>query len=247
MMESRSDEQLEVVIADADKESVFSLFEDEIYPRMCDKARRLGQMARESGLPRVCNLVEEYITPSGGILKVYLQRWLQGYDAAAADLDDQSLSDMKTYPKRYLIGRNRQAELLVEPKSDDPNHFNFYCVNGDWDGNFKQGLVTSIEAKIEQKGYEILASDNSGEYHEVFLRYREGNNEILEEKKLIYQNKTKSQIELEIKKLQEKHTVMKSAKDILQEIGYPSNSQIECYIGYAEAKMRDMKNAIELG
>ena len=64
---------------------------------------------------------------------------------------------------------------------------------------------------------------------------------------MIYQNKTKSQIELEIKKLQEKHTVMKSAKDILQEIGYPSNSQIECYIGYAEAKMRDMKNAIELG
>jgi hypothetical protein len=67
---------------------------------------------------------------------------------------------------------------------------------------------------------------------------------MLEEKKLIYQNKTKSQIELEIKKLQEKHAVMKSAKDILQAIGYPSNSQIECYIGYTEAKMRDMRNAI---
>ena len=232
MMESRSDEQLEVVIADADKESVFSLFEDEIYPRMCDKARRLGQMARESGLPRVCNLVEEYITPSGGILKVYLQRWLQGYDAAAADADDQSLSDMKTYPKRYLIGRNRQAELLVEPKSDDPNHFNFYCVNGDWDGNFKQGLVTIFGGWKKQKGYEILAIDNSGQYNEVFSRYSED------------QNKTKSQIELEIKKMQENHTVVNSAKDILQAIGYPSSPQIERYIRFAESRIRDMRNAI---
>lgn len=108
------------------------------------------------------------------------------------------VSDMKTYPKRYLIGRNRQAELLVEPKSDDPNHFNFYCVNGDWDGNFKEGLVTIFgDPEEKQKGYEILAIDNSGQYNEVFSRYSED------------QNKTKSQIELEIKKMQENHTVVK--------------------------------------
>jgi hypothetical protein len=144
---------------------------------------------------------------------------------------------MNSNPRRYLIGRNRQAELLVSPKSDDPNHFNFYCVNGDWDGNFKQGLVTIFGGrqdnynylKEEQKGYEILAIDNSGQYHEVFSRYSED------------QNKTKSQIELEIKKMQENHTVVKSAKDILQAFGYPSSPQIERYIRFAESRIRNIR------
>ena len=99
---------------------------------------------------------------------------------------------MDTNPKRYLIGRNRQAELLVIPKSDDPNHFDFYCANGGWHGNFKEGLVTLVipkelldclneDKKIEQKGYEILACDNTSDhYNEVFSRYAKEVIEILE-------------------------------------------------------------------
>jgi hypothetical protein len=104
MMESRPDiqpdEQPEVVTASSDEfppitpEELAYLecvpdeaeiarwvaWEDEIYPRICNEATRLGQIARESGLPRVCNLGEEYQTPSGEFLTVYLQKWMLGYD-----------------------------------------------------------------------------------------------------------------------------------------------------------------------
>ena len=55
-------------------------WESEIHPKICSEARRLGQIARENGLPRVCNLGEEYQTRSGAFLKVYLEPWMQGYD-----------------------------------------------------------------------------------------------------------------------------------------------------------------------
>jgi hypothetical protein len=73
------DEQIEVVIVDADDQSSIAIFEDEVYPKICAECRRLGRIARESGLPRVCNM-EDYKTSSGEYLKVYLQEWLKGYD-----------------------------------------------------------------------------------------------------------------------------------------------------------------------
>jgi hypothetical protein len=54
-------------------------WESEVYPKICAECRRLGQIARESGLPRVCNM-EDHKTPSGEYLRVFLQPWLQGYD-----------------------------------------------------------------------------------------------------------------------------------------------------------------------
>lgn len=78
----RFDEQLEVALANADDQSLVNIFkwESEVYPKICAEVRRLGQIARESGLPRVCNLGEEYQTLSGEFLNVYLQAWMQGYD-----------------------------------------------------------------------------------------------------------------------------------------------------------------------
>jgi len=54
-------------------------WESEVYPKIRAECRRLGQIARESGLPRVCNM-EDHKTPGGEYLRVYLEAWLQGYD-----------------------------------------------------------------------------------------------------------------------------------------------------------------------
>ena len=104
MMESRSDEQLEVVIADAaaadaDDQSLMNMFkwESEIHPRMCREARRLGQIARESGLPRVCNLGEEFQTPSGAFLRVYIDPWMQGYDGLDPNRELEEFIKVENY------------------------------------------------------------------------------------------------------------------------------------------------------
>lgn len=56
-------------------------FETEVYPRIWREAHAAGVVAREQGLPRVCNLQgSPFCTPSGKVLKVYLSAWEQGWD-----------------------------------------------------------------------------------------------------------------------------------------------------------------------
>lgn len=59
----------------------FQKFVEEIYPRICAEAYKLGVKAKNDGLPRICNLCSEpYITPSGNVLKVYKEVWESGWD-----------------------------------------------------------------------------------------------------------------------------------------------------------------------
>ena len=51
-------------------------WESDVYPKLCAEARRSGQIARESGLPRVCNCK----APNGEITRVFQKQWLEGYD-----------------------------------------------------------------------------------------------------------------------------------------------------------------------
>lgn len=45
------------------------------------KAYQFGEQARNSGLPRECNLGQEFRTLSGDVLKVYKSAWEQGWDS----------------------------------------------------------------------------------------------------------------------------------------------------------------------
>ena len=57
--------------------------------------------------------------------------------------------------------------------------------------------------------------------------------------------KTNSEIELEIKKLQDNIAVVKAAENILHAGTFLCNPNIRMYIKYAESKIRDMKKAME--
>ena len=87
----------------------FIAWESEIHPRMCSEARRLGQIARENGLPRVCNLGEEYQTRSGAFLKVYLEPWMQGYDGR----------DPNRELEEFIKVENHLATLPMSKLNDD--------------------------------------------------------------------------------------------------------------------------------
>ena len=51
-----------------------------VYPKLFNNAKQIGRKAKESGLPRICNLPNEFRTPNGDILRVWLSAWEQGYD-----------------------------------------------------------------------------------------------------------------------------------------------------------------------
>jgi len=56
-------------------------FLDETYPQIWREAWQLGRTACEEGLSRECDLSDDqFITPSGAILKVYQSAWEQGWD-----------------------------------------------------------------------------------------------------------------------------------------------------------------------
>ena len=57
--------------------------------------------------------------------------------------------------------------------------------------------------------------------------------------------KTNSEIELEIKKLQDNIAVVKAAENILHADTFLCNPNIRMYIKYAERTIRDMKKAME--
>jgi|688.fasta_scaffold1603182_2 hypothetical protein len=71
-------------------------WESEVYPKIRAECRRLGQIARENGLPRVCNM-EDYKTPSGEYLRVYLEAWLQGYDGIDPNRELEEFRKVEKY------------------------------------------------------------------------------------------------------------------------------------------------------
>lgn len=86
-------------------------FESEIYPKMCREARRLGQIAKESGLPRVCNLGEEYQTPSGEFLRVYLEPWMQGYDGIDPNRELEEFIKVEKYLDTLPLRKANEEDL----------------------------------------------------------------------------------------------------------------------------------------
>ena len=86
---------------------------------------------------------------------------------------------------RLMLGTKERPELLVNVKQEhSPTHFEFWVVNGNWDGTFYNGYVTvhhPWNPWSELEKTEILcdnqdrlrSSDWSGGYQEVFNNFHD--------------------------------------------------------------------------
>jgi hypothetical protein len=85
-------------MTDDNDQSLMNMFkwESEVYPKIRAECRRLGQVARESGLPRVCNM-EDHKTSSGEYLRVFLEAWLQGYDGRDPNRELEEFMKVENY------------------------------------------------------------------------------------------------------------------------------------------------------
>lgn len=84
---------------------------------------------------------------------------------------------------RLMLGTTERPELLVNVKDDyNPAHFDFWVVNGNWDGTYINGYVTvhhpwnpfSTLDKVEilcDNQDRLRSSDWSGGYQEVFNNF----------------------------------------------------------------------------
>jgi hypothetical protein len=80
---------------------------------------------------------------------------------------------------RLLLGSNNEPLLLVDVKSDyNPLNFNFYVINGNWDGSFNNGFISihgcpsGDYSRLDK--FEILTDNKDrlrGEYSEVFYNF----------------------------------------------------------------------------
>ena len=86
---------------------------------------------------------------------------------------------------RLMLGTKERPELLVNVKQEhSPTHFEFWVVNGNWDGTYYNGYVTvhhpynphsSLE-KVEilsDNQDRLRSSDWSGGYQEVFNNFHD--------------------------------------------------------------------------
>jgi hypothetical protein len=86
---------------------------------------------------------------------------------------------------RLMLGTKDKPSLLVNVKQEhSPTHFEFWVVNGNWDGTFYNGYVTvhhpynphsSLE-KVEilsDNQDRLRSSDWSGGYQEVFNNFHD--------------------------------------------------------------------------
>lgn len=62
---------------------------------------------------------------------------------------------------------------------------------------------------------------------------------------MIFQKKANSEIELEIKKLQDNIAVVKAAEDILEEYLFSCNPNMKWYVREVEKTIRKMRKAID--
>ena len=86
---------------------------------------------------------------------------------------------------RLMLGTKERPELLVNVKQEhSPTHFEFWVVNGNWDGTFYNGYVTvhhpynphSSLDKVEilcDNQDRLRSSDWSGGYQAVFDNFRD--------------------------------------------------------------------------
>lgn len=86
---------------------------------------------------------------------------------------------------RLMLGTNNTPRLLVNVKQEHgPDHFEFWVVNGNWDGTFYKGYVTvhhpynphSSLDKVEilcNDQDRLRSSDWSGGYQEVFNNFHD--------------------------------------------------------------------------
>jgi len=86
---------------------------------------------------------------------------------------------------RLMLGTKERPELLVNVGQEySPTHFDFWVVNGNWDGTYYNGYVTvhhSWEPYSSLDKVEILcnnqdrlrSSDWSGGYQEVFNNFHD--------------------------------------------------------------------------
>lgn len=84
---------------------------------------------------------------------------------------------------RLMLGTKERAQLLVNVKQEHaPRHFEFWVVNGNWDGTFYNGYITvhhpwepfSSLDKVEilcDNQDRLRSSDWSGGYQEVFNNF----------------------------------------------------------------------------
>ena len=85
-------------------------FESEIYPKIRAECRRLGQIARESGLLRVCNM-EDHKTSSGEYLRVYLEAWMQGYDGIDPNRELEEFIEVEKYLDTLPLRKLNEEDL----------------------------------------------------------------------------------------------------------------------------------------
>jgi len=86
---------------------------------------------------------------------------------------------------RLMLGTKERPELLVNVKQEhSPTHFEFWVVNGNWDGTFYNGYVTvhhpynphSSLDKVEilcDNQDRLRSSDWSGGYQAVFDNFHD--------------------------------------------------------------------------
>lgn len=80
---------------------------------------------------------------------------------------------------RLMLAYYGTPRLLVSTSSNyDPAHFSFYVVNGGWDGEFNEGVVTvsgyNKEDEEDLSGFTIVCDNQDrlrGEYNEVFANF----------------------------------------------------------------------------
>lgn len=84
---------------------------------------------------------------------------------------------------RLMLGTQERPELLVNVQQEySPTHFDFWVVNGNWDGTYINGYVTvhhpwhpfSTLDKVEilcNNQDRLRSSDWNGEYNNVFANF----------------------------------------------------------------------------
>ena len=92
------------------KKRAYLKFESEVYPKICAEVRRLGQIARESGLPRVCNLGEEYQS-FGELPRIYLEPWMQGYDGIDPNRELEEFIKVEKYLDTLPLHKLNEEDL----------------------------------------------------------------------------------------------------------------------------------------
>ena len=80
----------------------FWQWEAEVYPKIWAEAYEKGEEARKDGLPRECNLDEQF-RHKGKVLSVWENVWEQGYDGRKAPSEFRQVEEaLKQMPVRPL-------------------------------------------------------------------------------------------------------------------------------------------------